>query len=362
MTKDETNILKGIGIILMYFQHLFAEKANFEGMGVVFDVFTEAQTVKLAIACKVCVAIFVFATAYGMTKSIHLKKLSSGKELSGYSVERYLKLMMGFWFIFVIAQATSFLGNRYQVYGEELVLRIKYLVIDFFGMASLFGTPTLNATWWYMYLAVILIFVIPVLYFMMKKFGGGIMIPLAAILPVSMGFNIGNNCIYYLLTSVLGIAFAEYAWFERIEEWVAKKSVCRKCILGLVTILVCIVLLRVRMSAIYTIMLTIFDALFTVIMAIISKFIISKIPIICNVIRTFGKYSMDMFMIHTFIKGYYFHEFSYGWKHSILILAVLLIDTLIISFIIEWVKEKVGFNKLISLVCQKSKKAVASIL
>lgn len=72
-------------------------------MEIIFDVLSKELTVTLALACKVCVAIFVFVTAYGMTKSINQEKLTSGKDLSLYAVKRYVKLMMGFWLVFLIS-------------------------------------------------------------------------------------------------------------------------------------------------------------------------------------------------------------------------------------------------------------------
>lgn len=110
------------------------------------------------------------------------------------------------------------------------------------------------------------------------------------------------------------------------------------------------------MSAISHSITTIYDTLLTVCFALLSKFVINKIWLIRNIMMALGKYSMNMFLTHTFIKAYYFADITYGWKHSMLILAVLLIDTFIISFIIEWIKEKIRYNKLIHLLCQKSNK------
>ena len=69
-----------------------------------------------SLMCKVCVAIFVFATAYGVTKSLntcYVTRDMSFIDISKYSMIRYFKLMTGFWFI---AQTTSFIGDRYKIY------------------------------------------------------------------------------------------------------------------------------------------------------------------------------------------------------------------------------------------------------
>ena len=56
-----------------------------------------------------------------------------------------------------------------------------------------------------------------------------------------------------------------------------------------------------------------------------------------------GKHSMNMYLIHTFIFGYFFHDFIYSFKYPILIFIVLLIVSLLLSIAIEFLKGKFGF-------------------
>lgn len=68
-----------------------------------------------------------------------------------------------------------------------------------------------------------------------------------------------------------------------------------------------------------------------------------------------GKYSSNMFMIHGFIFAYFFEEFTYSFKNIWLILFVLIIDTFVISFLVELAKNKLGYDKVLHIIREKIK-------
>ena len=65
--------------------------------------------------------------------------------------------------------------------------------------------------------------------------------------------------------------------------------------------------------------------------------------VICNL----GKHSMNIFLFHTFIYFYWFREYIYISRNPLLIIFSLLIPCYLISVIIEFVKNKIGFYRLI---------------
>lgn len=359
MSIKETNILKAFGVILMYFHHLFYMRENFQGYDIRFLLFSENQVIKLSMMCKVCVAIFVFATAYGTTKSLNIKSDMGKSKLSEYAVGRYLKLMSGFWFIWFVAEVTSFIGDRYRIYGEDWILRIKYIIIDFFGGANLLGTPTLNATWWYMTFAILLVFLMPILWLGVKRIGIGTIV-IVIFLPRLMGLDVSSTMIFYLFTIVVGILVAEYGWIEQIKERLMGKSLGERVLWIACFALVLAVILYARNFAVSTIVVSMYDGIFSLVLAMLCV-MISDMPVIAKFLELIGKHSMNMFLIHTFIKAYYFQDFSYQWKYPILILVVLLADTLGISMVIEWIKKMIGYNRLADWLVEKSKCAVRKI-
>ena len=67
MTKKQTNVFKGVAIILMFVHHLFGDAGVLKDMNV-HPFVPQNILLMIASAGKVCVAIFVFASAYGITK------------------------------------------------------------------------------------------------------------------------------------------------------------------------------------------------------------------------------------------------------------------------------------------------------
>ena len=59
---------------------------------------------------------------------------------------------------------------------------------------------------------------------------------------------------------------------------------------------------------------------------------------------------MNMYLTHTFIFGYFFHDFIYGFKYLILIFLALFAASLLLSICIELVKRRIGFYKLLGKV------------
>ena len=56
--------------------------------------------------------------------------------------------------------------------------------------------------------------------------------------------------------------------------------------------------------------------------------------------------------------SFFFHKnlmqvFSYSFKYPIIILAVLVIDTLLFSVCLEWMKNVSGYNKAVSIICSR---------
>lgn len=108
-SKRDTNILKGIAILLMYVHHLFYS-ADTRGMELVnFWLLPEGRVIAIAKMSKLCVAVFVFLTAYGTTVSFQRYWEKAEKpDCFSYSMRRYLSMMTGFWLVFVDCQLISF--------------------------------------------------------------------------------------------------------------------------------------------------------------------------------------------------------------------------------------------------------------
>ena len=73
-----------------------------------------------------------------------------------------------------------------------------------------------------------------------------------------------------------------------------------------------------------------------------------RIPILNYALMYIGSHSLNIFLIHTFIRWVYLKDFIYSFKYAILIPFVLLAITLAISIFVELLKRLVRYDKLVS--------------
>ena len=82
------------------------------------------------------------------------------------------------------------------------------------------------------------------------------------------------------------------------------------------------------------------------------EFVVS-IPGIRQILMFFGKHSMNIFLLHTFIRHYWFPEFTYSFRYFALISLVLFAVSLGASIVIEGIKKLIGYDKLLNFVVKK---------
>lgn len=339
-SKTDTNILKGIAILLMYVHHLFYS-ADTRGMELVnFWLLPESRVIAIAKMCKLCVAVFVFLTAYGTTVSFQRYWEKAEKpDCFSYSMRRYLSMMTGFWLVFVDCQLISFFTERTRVsiYGEGLVSRWFNTVIDFFGLAKAFDTPTYNATWWYMSVAALLVFLIPPLIWAAKRLRWSL-IPLVILIPRLFGGKPGSNGWRYLLPVAVGILLAQEGVFEKVGELVSRKKALYGAGFPILAAGTLFFMLCVRKFG----MPGVFEAPAVFCLALLVYGYLSRVPVLSGVLEVLGRHSMNMFLTHTLVKAYFFNHFSYSFAYPELILLVLAADTLLLSVLLNGEKALIG--------------------
>ena len=338
-SKNVTFVLKGAGIILMLFHHLFSCSADLvEKYHVSSRLIPIDKIMTLSALSKICVAIFVFLSAYGITISLRQKPKD---QQTGYVWHRYKKLAFGFLIVYLISILTFFLrADRLGIYFKEGGLKgIFYMIIDASGLASFFGTPSYNETWWYMSVAILMVFAMPLLISLYDHFG------LSAVVVAAMLTYLGiplTAFTTYLFTMLLGIMAAS----ENIYGYLFSLKKKLKSIKS--------------DTVFYSLALIFFAFLFLVILTFRFKcghedltdgllaLILSGIFFILTDLKGFrfpflsllGKHSMNMFLLHTLIFEYYFTDFIYSFHNWLLITLVLLCASLAISAVIDFFKSK----------------------
>lgn len=332
LSKDVTLTAKGIAVIMMLFHHLFS---NFPGYVEKYSItsFFLPMNIVMALSStgKICVCIFIFFSSYGMTISLgHFDNSTVNK----YTIRRYTTLLSNYLFVFLIGILTSFLNpNGLSVYfykGEGLRV-IFYLIVDALGLSDMLAYPTYNPTWWYMSVAILLIFMLPFFIRLYESFG---VCTIAVSLMISYLGIPETSFTRYFVVMFLGIFLAKENVVSSLYK--LKRSIQKFLFLfGTTTLFTILCFVRYRLDAPLYLWAEAFIALlFALGIFCITDLLHVKIKVLTYI----GKHSTNIFLIHTLLFAYYFTDFVYSFKYCEIITLILLIMSLLFSIIIEYIK------------------------
>lgn len=328
--------MKGIAILLMLLHHLFYSADSSHGLPVSYLLLNTKQMVAVARFCKICVPAFVFVTAYGM--AVKYEAFGRGRNpFVRLTLKRYLSLMVSFLFVYVLAFVFCQAGGL-RTYGEVYGTGVKsvlYAVLDMLGLTYFTGTPSMNPTWWYMSVAILLIFALPVLWQLVRKTGGLLIFLLAVAMPASgLGKNQGMLC---LLTAVVGVFCEDRKILDKLADFSGRKKgrriFCRLVLLG-------------ALAGLFVLKIKTGNRFWIVIYPVSAAAIAGLLCLtdgegnIMKLLRFFGKYSMYMFLTHTFLKSYYLHDFIYGFGQAEIIYGVLVGASSILAVLLALLEKK----------------------
>ena len=334
---DETWIVKAFAIIAMLMHHLFPGHPEFG-----------STIVGIGQTGKICIALFVFLSGYGMTASFPkniTKKIDWGKTFFFVLCKRYAKFFLNYWFIFFVFVPVGVFcfGRPLQAaYGENANV-LKSFICDMFGWQGLFSY---NATWWFNAVILALWIMFPILYLAMKNKIVSVCVLLFLFWDpyVVMRFfhSIAFGLASYILLFALGIFIALHT--GRINKIL---NVVHPYVVLCTSLVLTAVLLFLRTFPVFPCFsgFTV-DPFATVFMAL-------AVVSLCRVtnrrfafVQYVGKHSMNMYLTRTFIVGYFFSDFIYGFKYPALSFLALFATSLFLSVCIEFVKKRIGFYKL----------------
>lgn len=334
--KKDTLVVKGLAILLMLFYHLFESEELLVSMQVNHLPFPRESFLMMSGFGNICVALFAFLSAYGITRGL-MKNDSEGslKDVYREALRRFGRLVANFAVMYVSVNLVWFSYFNYAgLYGTGWQGSM-FALLDLVGLAQLFGTPTLNMTWWYMELAVIIIFAVPLLYRLVRKLGNYTMI-LGLLLPYVVELN--EDVSRYLLVVVLGVICAYSGWFEKLFAFMPGAK--GKIVKVVVAVLFLAISVPVRQNyMVHTYFLWIVDAPVTLILAWLCGELLRPIPVLSRVLQFLGKHSMNIFFVHTFFYMAIHREFIYSFRYAGLIFLVLVLVSLGYSVVLEGVKK-----------------------
>jgi peptidoglycan/LPS O-acetylase OafA/YrhL len=327
------NSVKGLALLLLLWHHLFYQHPEYQQL-----VFYSAHI------AKVCVAIFLILTGYGLTQSVQHDPVG----LFTFYKKRFSHIYLNYWFIALIFVPLGvYFFNRPITDIFETAPYFKF-IIQMLGYHLYFKEIGYgyNPTWWYISVLFGLYWLFPLMFIVLKRYGGWVLIPAIIILligPVApFGLSILNLWIFPFM---FGIYLALKNGFVRISSMLIKLGWLRYFVLttliGLLAVLKLLLLLgggefpSIRIDGFFgaTIVLFMFE-------------LTQLSPVLESGLAFLGKHLFNIFLFHTFIFYFFFKDFIYSFKQPVLIFLVLLIICLIISFMLELIKKASGYQML----------------
>lgn len=340
LTKQDTSVLKGIAIIAMLCHHLYT-CPEYIGGGI------EPYTGILAwigVLGKVCVAMFLFCSGYGL--AAQYKPISIKDDIK-FILRRLTKFYSNYWVIFIIfVPITYFIFGRTltDAYGEHVNIA-KRFIYDIFGVQD----PAYNITWWFNKLIIILYLLFPLLFravrlkpWLAVLFGMALMHYSAHIHTPFDDIDLST----WQFPFVLGVVWKCYeAQGTRLQVWLGN----HQSIAILVSLALLAVMVILRMCPVIPHWSGVrIDGFLACAIALCVVFVLRNLEYTMGILAFFGKHSMNIYMTHTFLNAYWCPEWLHTgeWMRGGANFAILASLCLLISMIIERIKEQVGIYKL----------------
>lgn len=333
-SKEYTLFVKGIAIIILCWHHLYWHDVTLP-ISVSDTSFMDLSTT----LTKVCVALFTVLSGYGINESY---KRANDKNYLFFVVKHIKNLLINYWWVYIPAFILSFWlhsgGTPVHIYNLGGVNGIRNFLFDFLGIRALIYSPTLNNTWWYMEAVIFFYLLFPLFHFCMKK-GAGFLLFISLIPVMFATFGIvwpklltTDRELFYIFPFIIGMCLSEYRILNKSVYW--GEIYKREMLWGSLTAVVVAMVLRTQVPMVTDVMYALALILFAI--AVKSLHLKAIVPIF----EILGKYSMDMYLIHSFV--YFYFPVCGNALNRVpnvaLRFLVFLAVCLILSIMLEWLK------------------------
>lgn len=326
--REESAALKGVAICLMLWHHLFEGARALGGW-----------TWWWGRHGNICVAMFLLLSGYGMAAryGAALTEGAFWKNTAACWAKRFRGLYLGFWSVFVLAVPMGVfcfgrgLGEAYGTAGLKTWAR---LAADFFAVG---GYGSYNATWWFFRLIVACYLLYP---FLQRGLGRmpwlWVLAPLLVV-DAAWGWT-GTFCREWVLSRWL-FAFLAGGGIQRLGS---RRSVARGGLgeWGLVALgaLATVAGFWARETSGEWV-----DGFLAAGLAAFLVPMFRRASLVRAVAGFFGKHSMNIFMIHSFLCSYFFRDWFAGIGQPWGRFLALLGGSLALSMAVEGLKRAVAF-------------------
>lgn len=350
-SKNESLKVKGIAVLMLLFHHLFYSADRIASSGMKFMIIPQDYVQALAVMARICVWMFVFVSAYGLSVQYvqHGYRDSKWK----FITKSWISLMKSFWFVYVIVFVLLLLSASQGIAKYDG--KIYNALLDIFCWSDFFGTPSLSGVWWYMCMAQVLVFIIPAVNIMCEKMGwSSMLVGFIALQYVSDGIKSSNGGRYsnYFLVVVLAVLFARNHVFEKIlsKRVRGTAKVYKGILLAVITVVLLVFKYKFTSYDLWQFN-SFLSAIITALICILSCKYIKFKPLEALFIHL-GIHSGNMFMFHAVLYTYY-PKIVFWSGNAVLSYLTLLVLAVVFSVIVEFVKNKMHYNDLFKKLTEK---------
>jgi len=326
MTKTDGEICKGIAVCLLLFHHLFDGQFYLGGYAVV------------------CVPIFAFVTGFGFSEKY---RLTDGS-INFFSVSAVsaTKTWIHFVYIAIIVLIVSeLMGVKSipDVYGSDGIGQPAINLILNISQLNIFtGTPRLYDAWWYMKLYYLIIFLMPLLYTIVKKMGPLIILGtwlffgVAGFLPSPR--NSPNIISRYFECIILVMIAIVFSHSEQILRFFRPEKLSGYIISAFIIVALFALSVIVRQASLGDYGNNLFYIPGTLAFVFFCVSFIRKVPFLRTVLVALGRHSLTIFLSHIMLK-YILTNYgiiSTGEGYRCIAFFVLLAASFLVAFVLDW--------------------------
>lgn len=324
MSKEYSNFIKGVAILLMVCLHIFKSETEVLALGNLFTIGDVPLVMYLTRMCNP-VPFFLIVSGYGLYSVF-------SKQGGVNPWKRVVNLYFHLWIIYLIfVPLGSFV--KPELYPGSLLTFIKnatswqcsYIGEQWFFLPYILLMLTskwifalfdnLKSVWVLAISIVTYIGTVAVL----KYFG-------EATLSKNMLLYNPFLALYMLLPFALGYMAKRNSWMERVADLFNQWKLKKNWIVLALLVFLCLVRCCVSHQAV--------DPIYAI--AFVILFSMVTVDVQLGMILTFlGKHSMNIWLIHTWICTRLFHEFVYGLHYPVLMYLFVLLTSIVISLLVE---------------------------
>lgn len=354
-TKEHTQIAKGFAIIFMVILHLFAHDEWLKGTNNMYTTIIDINNISIDVLIsnfgKVCVAIYLFLSGYGLYKTYSLKGEFTIKD----SIIRIKNLYLNYLLILIIFIPIGYILGVYKESATVSRVLINLLCLDFYY----------NSFAWFIRLYFILLLLFPItVKFIDKSLIRNIFIILTLAISntilnkiqYDMNYkdiiligNIGllsqlNSVILWSIHFIIGISCARFKLYEIIKVKLNQFHL-DNITFYLLCFIVCVIL---RTKLPYK---EILDSIYApiTIMSLTNIVYNNKLK---NIFMYLGKHSTNIWLIHFYFTYKYFQNIIYYPKYTILILIwsfiIMIPISILLNKILKLIKVKTNNKKVVT--------------